>query len=602
MTICRKCGKEIPDGEELCEECKMKESDSGESYLDELMVGMDEVRNPLMDKLVKSKSEKDELPEDESTDGEEPDLALEPEFAEAEESIEEPEEELALEPEFAETEESVEEPEPEEEPELALEPESAEEEEPEEEPEMEMVLEAESEEEPEPEEEPELALEPEFAEEEKPEEEEPEEEESEEEEPDIDEELEGDLESEEDINELLKLLSKDYEEEGFDVDSKDEESSEEEGEAPSTLSAAPEKAEASLFSENESGDIFADGSDSIAVDDVFQDALSAVDYSEKENNEDDEPVALDPFVMGEEGISDAGEGADPISVIPVPNPEEPIAKKKAKKKDSFWKRIFGNIITDETAEEEAKEREQEKADEEARAQAKEEKKQQAEVTKQEKEEQAKAEKERKAAEKAERATAKQAEKEEKKRLKMEQEANEVVGRVNPVGATVVMVFFGLICIAVILGTRTLSYSSAVKNAESNFEEGDYKGAYESIAGVEVSESYAEMADKVRICMQLQRELDSYSNYYKMKMYLEALDSLMKGVRSYDTNRDKADDYEILAQYDALKEQVTSNLYREFGVSETQARSINNTEGQVEYTAKLEEIIRLWEARNREDER
>ena len=33
MTLCRKCGKEIPDGEELCEDCKNEESQMDEAYL-----------------------------------------------------------------------------------------------------------------------------------------------------------------------------------------------------------------------------------------------------------------------------------------------------------------------------------------------------------------------------------------------------------------------------------------------------------------------------------------------------------------------------------------------------------------------------------------
>ena len=37
MTLCRKCGKEIPDGEELCEDCKNEESQMDEAYLEELM-------------------------------------------------------------------------------------------------------------------------------------------------------------------------------------------------------------------------------------------------------------------------------------------------------------------------------------------------------------------------------------------------------------------------------------------------------------------------------------------------------------------------------------------------------------------------------------
>ena len=36
MTICRKCGKEIPDGQELCEDCMAKESGGQVNYLDQL--------------------------------------------------------------------------------------------------------------------------------------------------------------------------------------------------------------------------------------------------------------------------------------------------------------------------------------------------------------------------------------------------------------------------------------------------------------------------------------------------------------------------------------------------------------------------------------
>lgn len=49
MTLCRKCGKEIPDGEELCEDCKNEESQMDEAYLEELMQSMsDEEKNRKM--------------------------------------------------------------------------------------------------------------------------------------------------------------------------------------------------------------------------------------------------------------------------------------------------------------------------------------------------------------------------------------------------------------------------------------------------------------------------------------------------------------------------------------------------------------------------
>ena len=276
--------------------------------------------------------------------------------------------------------------------------------------------------------------------------------------------------------------------------------------------------------------------------------------------------------------------------------------KKPKSGVSFWKKIFGNIITDETAELEAKERAAELEGEEEKAKLKEEKKQQAEAAKAEKAELQKAEKDKKAAAKAEQSAAKAAAKEEKKRLKMEREANEVVGKINPVGATIVMVFFGIICLFIIFGTQIFSYSHAVNKADSNFKAGDYADAYQSLAGVNVSESSKEIEDKVRICMQLQKKVESHDNYFKMKLYLEALDSLVKGVRCYDANKEKADNYGILNQFNALEGQITSLLYSEYGVSETQARSIIDSDSQEEYTDKLEAIIRQWSEKMKEDER
>ena len=298
-------------------------------------------------------------------------------------------------------------------------------------------------------------------------------------------------------------------------------------------------------------------------------------------------LALDPLVLDDSEA--AGVSGEPLAVSD--DTEEDVQdikqeKEKKEKKDGFFKRIFGNIITEQSAEEEAKEREKQQTAEEKAAKA----------------EQAKEEKEKKAAAKAEQAAAKAAEKEEKKRLKAEQEANEVVGRINPVGAAIVMVFFGLLCVAVVFGSQALSYTTSVKSAESSFEQRDYKNAYDSLAGVSVSDSSKELKQKVRMCMQLQREYDAYQNYYKMKMYLESLDSLIGGIRLYDANKAKAEQYDMLSQYNELESKLANQLYNEFGVSESQARNIIASETQKEYTDRLQAILLQWQKRNEADER
>ncbi len=610
MTICRKCGKEIPDGEELCEDCKSQESNSGESYLDDLMKSMgiteSEPEKPEMEEksIMEDHSEEeytefvlDDLltQEDEVPEGDVPELVLsdlpkEEEIPIGEEEVPELDlggidiEDLPL----MEEEPSVEE---EMMPELDLggiqmedlpsEQTTEEEAVPEFDlggieiedlpsAEEEIVSEAGAQEEVPVMEAAGITEEP------------------------------VSVESEEDeINNLLELLSKDY----SDEESMEPEQDEQEEDMPAEPEVQDVSApEVSLFSDDESDDIFADNAkeSTTSMEDIFQDALSVVDDSEEEDVQDteDDVFALEGDFGPDEGIpaDDEPSSEEPKSV-PL---AEPVPKKE--KKNSFWRRIFGNVVTDQTAEEEAKEREQEKEEEEARAAAKEEKAKQAAEDKEAKEAAAQEAKEKKAALKAEQAAAKAAAKEEKKKRKAELAAVEVVGKINPVGATIVMIFFGLICVFVIFGTRSMSYRSALSNARTQFEAKDYEGAYEALAGVNVSETYQELADKIRLCMKLQKELNSYENYYEMKMYLEALDSLVKGIRNYDEDKNKADEYEILNQYNELESKITSTLFSEFGVSETEARMINSSLSQEEYTAKLEEIIDRWEAKNAQDER
>lgn len=491
MTLCRKCGKEIPDGEELCEDCKNKESQMDEAYLEELMQNMsDEEKEPenagepapVMDEQVEEK------PAEEASDGEA------------------------------------------------------------------------------------------------------------------------------DVNDLLALLSQDYE----DYDESDSAvQPEEEVQKAEPMDESP--AETSLFREDDEKSVFADDANALSVDDVYDDALSAVDYSEADEapefpeieeefvpqmdedaGDDFGDLALDPLVLDDSEA--AGVSGEPLVVSDDTEADVQDIKQEKEKKDGFFKRIFGNIITEQSAEEEAKEREKEQADAEEKKAAKEEKKQQTAEEKAAKAEQAKEEKEKKAAAKAEQAAAKAAEKEEKKRLRAEQEANEVVGRINPVGAAIVMVFFGLLCVAVVFGSQALSYTTSVKSAESSFEQRDYKNAYDSLAGVSVSDSSKELKQKVRMCMQLQREYDAYQNYYKMKMYLESLDSLIGGIRLYDANKAKAEQYDMLSQYNELESKLANQLYNEFGVSESQARNIIASETQKEYTDRLQAILLQWQKRNEADER
>lgn len=333
--------------------------------------------------------------------------------------------------------------------------------------------------------------------------------------------------------------------------------------------------------------------DRIDVDDIFKDALSAVEYS---GGEDDESGAGDEDLFSLEDMAEYMDVPEEgISSVPVADPtmEAGQGKKKKKKGPGLFARLFGNIVTDQTAAEEEKERQDELAAQAKKAAEKEEKKQQAAVEKEEKAQLSQEEKERKKELKAERAAKKAEKKEEKKRRKAEEaeEAQkEVVGKINPVGATIVIIFFVTIGAFTVFGSRLLSRNLSLNNAENYFANEEYLRAYDAISNVNIKEDDEVLYRRIRICSQMQKEVNSYRNYTSMNMRLEALDALIKGIRYYDINKAEADSLGIAGELNGLMSQTLAGLSEGFGMSEAQARELLAVEDQGEYTRRLEEVV------------
>ncbi len=341
----------------------------------------------------------------------------------------------------------------------------------------------------------------------------------------------GDIGEGEDLTELLGMLAEHYDE---------EQENQEEIEKDMVASMDLSEDEPNV-SESAMG-----------MDDVFQDALSAVSYMENENEPEEEP-----------------------------------------KKKSFRERFFTNIVDDKTIEKELSEREEELKSEEERAIEEEEKKQKAQQDKEEKERLKQEEKEKKEADKAAKAEEKQrikAEKAAKKQMEKEEAAREVVGRINLVGAAIVVAFFAFIGIAVIFGMKVISYRSSIGDAQAYLDTGNYEKAYQAVSGIKVSGNDEKLYQKARICASLAIQLKACDSYLEMGKGLEALDSLVKAVKEYDIDAVNAEKLEIKDKQDALLQKVSEKLMEEFHMTTAEARQIIALGGREEYTARLEEEV------------
>ena len=343
----------------------------------------------------------------------------------------------------------------------------------------------------------------------------------------------------------------------------------------------------------------------VAVDDIFQDALSAVGYSgdeedleqklnmssetqnENQDSQFDDILALDDIMQNESGVEEepAEEG---VQSVPVRK-----QKKEKKKKTSLWKRLFGNVITDETAALEEKEREEEEEAFLKKQAALIEKKKQSEADKEEKEKKNQKDKERKQQIKAEKEAQKAEKKAEKKRLKEEQAAmaeTEVVGKINPIGATIVFILFATFGVLIMVGVWLLPRRANIKEATNEYANEKYIDAYQTISAVSIKEDEQALYDKIVLCSKLERQIQSYQTNVSMDKKLEALHALLQGLDLYNKKQDEVKALKIQKEFLQMKTQIITYLAQDYSLDEAQANEINAITDEAEYTHRLQDIV------------
>ncbi len=266
--------------------------------------------------------------------------------------------------------------------------------------------------------------------------------------------------------------------------------------------------------------------------------------------------------------------------------KEKKGKKNADKKPGILKRVFGNIRPERTEEEIAQMKEKVIADAEAKDAEEEEKKRKAAEEKE-------AKKKKAAEDKAASAKQKQENAKKKAEAKKKQEVQNLIdaideneGRINRVGASIVFVFFAAVAVAVIIGTNIYAYSQSIENAQKSFEFKHYNEAYDEIAGLNVKEEDQPFTMKVMVVMYTYKQLNSFNNYYKVGLYPEALDSLLKGLERYDKYSALASVVDVTKDMDAIREEILEKLESVYSLTEEEAMQLVSMKDHAAYTEKV----------------
>lgn len=260
-------------------------------------------------------------------------------------------------------------------------------------------------------------------------------------------------------------------------------------------------------------------------------------------------------------------------------------------KVSFFQKLFGNVPDENAAKNAAKEAERQAAKEAKKASKK--TKEELALEKQEKQ---KAKEEAAAVKKAEQ-EAKKAKKDEEKKLKLaekaaekeareQEEAKEPVTRINRVGAGIIFATFAMIAIVIIVGNNSYAYSQCIARAAAFFGQKEYTNAYNQIYGVKVKRSDEELKDQVMTVMFVEKQLNSFDNYFALEMYPEALDSLLKGLNKYDKYLEQARSLGIESDVNYVRDKIISELKSAFNISERSAYHLLSISDPREYTKQV----------------
>jgi hypothetical protein len=333
------------------------------------------------------------------------------------------------------------------------------------------------------------------------------------------------------------------------------------------------------------------GAEGLAPESVSDDTKPADAYSESDKTSAPDINALDD-IGAPEVLSDKEIASNKSSK------KGKTGKKGGDKKGLFsviFQKLFANVpLTEEEIAAIPTPEQEEAAKKEKEAEAakkKEDKKAAAEADKKKKAEEAKKKAADNKAKKAAKDAAKKAAKKEAELKRLRAEALEQPeGKINKAGATIILLFFVVAAAVVIIGTNIFSYDISIADATHKFGNHKYTEAYEGIRGLDIKEKDMLIHDKIYTVMFVNKQLNSYNNFFAMGDYSSALDSLIKGLSRYDKYIALARQLGIHTDLDYVRKQIMAELQSVYGVDEREALELMDMTDRQDYSERIYAIV------------
>lgn len=144
--------------------------------------------------------------------------------------------------------------------------------------------------------------------------------------------------------------------------------------------------------------------------------------------------------------------------------------------------------------------------------------------------------------------------------------------------------------AILLLTLYIPEMMERHQAAAAYQDENYEEAFYLLQGKALKGAEKDTYRRTILILQLERQLESYENYLKMDMQLEALNALVKGVDKYQKGLDAAQQYGVAGEMTERYQQMKDILEKEYGLTEAAVEDILSQKDDVYYTVSLKQAL------------
>lgn len=150
---------------------------------------------------------------------------------------------------------------------------------------------------------------------------------------------------------------------------------------------------------------------------------------------------------------------------------------------------------------------------------------------------------------------------------------EEIIKISPISVIFMATIIAVVVIGVYFGANIFNYNSKINKASSYYVDKEYEKAYDVLAGMDLKKNDEGFYNQVINIMLVEKHLNDFYSYMAIKLYANALESLLKGVENYDANIGASNELGTTEILNSILNDIDTALQNYYGLSVEEARTI-----------------------------